>query len=261
LKIACQEGLAPGATLREKVANMEKFGFEGLETWGRGLAGRVDEIKKALEGTTIKLGSICAGFGGCPLDADKSQRDMAINDCKEILKAAGDLGAVGMIFVPIFGSPRIPDLSPLADPIKLEKDLMVLLGQEMGETAAAAGTMLLLEPLNRYETHLIKRLEDGVEIAERIGNPHVKIMADFFHMSIEERDIPASIRAAGSWIQHVHLADSTRLLPGYGHTDFKSGFAALKEVGFDRYMALECGIPGDPMVELPKCVQYLKGCM
>ncbi len=77
-------------------------------------------------------------------------------------------------------------------------------------------------------------------------------------MSIEEADIPKSIREAGNWIAHVHLADSTRLLPGYGHTDFKSGFAALKEVGFANYMALECGIPGDPAVELPKCAQYLR---
>ena len=89
----------------------------------------------------------------------------------------------------------------------------------------------------------------------------VRIMADFFHMSIEERDIPASIREAGSAIQHVHLADSTRLLPGYGHTDFRSGFSALKEIGFDRYMALECGIPGKPEEELPKAVTYLRSCM
>ena len=64
-------------------------------------------------------------------------------------------------------------------------------------------------------------------------------MADFFHMSIEERDIAASIADAGDWIAHVHLADSTRELPGYGHTDFESGFAALKETGFDKFMSLE----------------------
>jgi sugar phosphate isomerase/epimerase len=261
VKLACQEGLAPGATLREKVQNLERFGFDGMEVGGRGLPERVDEIKQALAGTAVRISSVCAGYGGCPLDADRAQRQVAINESKEILKAAGELGAVGLIFVPIFGGPRIPDLSPLADPIKLEKDLLVALGEELGEAAAAAGTLLLLEPLNRYETHLLKRLEDAVEIAERIGNPHVKIMADFFHMSIEERDIPASIRAAGSWIQHVHLADSTRLLPGYGHTDFKSGFAALKDVAFDKYMALECGVPGDPTVELPKCVEYLRSCM
>ncbi len=261
MKLACQEHLVPGASLSEKAENLAKFGYEGMEMLGRGLTDRVEEVLKAIEGTPIKISSVCAGFRGCPLDADKSERDTAIKDTKDILKATGDLGAVGMIFVPIFGPPRIPDLSPLADPIKLEKDLLVALGSELGEVAASAGTLLLLEPLNRYETHLLNRLEQGVEIAERIGNPNVKIMADFFHMNIEEEQIPDSIKAAGSWIQHVHLADSTRKLPGYGHTDFKAGFAALKEIGFDKYMALECRVPGDPLVELPKCAEYLKSCM
>jgi sugar phosphate isomerase/epimerase len=91
-----------------------------------------------------------------------------------------------------------------------------------------------------------------------VNNPNVQIMADFFHMSIEEANIAESIRAAGSYIKHIHLADSTRLLPGYGHTDFKSGFAALKEIGFENYMALECGVPGPREVELPKSANYMK---
>jgi sugar phosphate isomerase/epimerase len=83
-------------------------------------------------------------------------------------------------------------------------------------------------------------------------------MADFFHMNIEEADIAKSIEDAGSYIMHVHLADSNRLLPGYGHTDFKSGFNALKKINYRNFMALECRIPGDPDIELPKCVKYLK---
>ncbi|MBS7648555.1 sugar phosphate isomerase/epimerase, partial [Candidatus Bathyarchaeota archaeon] len=63
---------------------------------------------------------------------------------------------------------------------------------------------------------------------------------------------------AGGYIMHVHLADSNRLLPGYGHTDFKSGFLSLKKIGYKNFMALECGIPGNPEEELPKCVKYLR---
>lgn len=182
-------------------------------------------------------------------------------DIKELLQIAADLGAIGLIVVPIFGPPRLPDLSPYASPVELEHQLALKLLDEMGEAAVKAGAILLVEPLNRYETHFINRLEQAVDICETVGNPNVKIMADFFHMSIEERDIPASIRAAGDWIYHVHLADSTRLLPGHGHTDFKSGFAALMDLGYDKYMAMECGIPGPAEIELPKSAQYLKSQM
>jgi sugar phosphate isomerase/epimerase len=83
-------------------------------------------------------------------------------------------------------------------------------------------------------------------------------MADFFHMSLEERNIPESIEAAGEYIRHVHLADSTRELPGYGHTDFADGFAALRRIGYRDYMALECRVPGPGEVELPKSATYMK---
>ena len=106
--------------------------------------------------------------------------------------------------------------------------------------------------------HFLKILDDAVGICKQINSPNVQIMADFFHMSIEEQDIAESIEKAGSYIRHVHLADSTRLLPGCGHTDFQSGFAALKSVGFLDYMALECGIRGAAEEELPKSVRYMK---
>jgi sugar phosphate isomerase/epimerase len=91
------------------------------------------------------------------------------------------------------------------------------------------------------EQHLVNSLEQGVEFAERAGSG-VGIMADFFHMNIEEADIAASIRAAGRHI--VHVADSNRLQPGKGHLDLRPGFAALKEVGYDGYLGIECRVSG-----------------
>jgi sugar phosphate isomerase/epimerase len=83
------------------------------------------------------------------------------------------------------------------------------------------------------------------------------ILADFFHMSIEESDIASSIRKASDWIGYVHLADSNRLLPGLGHTDFRSGFAALKESGYKGWMSLECGVPGDPAETLAASRRFM----
>ncbi len=261
MKLAVQENMLPGATLAEKLDNLEKYGYDGIEFWGGGILERVKEIKKALKGRKVKASTICAGYPGCPLAVDKAERDQAIAGAKDLLKAAGEIGAVGLIFVPIFGGPRLPDLSPHRDAVQLEKELLTLYAAELGQVAKKAGTLLLLEPLNRYETHLLCRLEQAVEICRACDSKSVKLMADFFHMNIEEPDIPASIRAAGDYVAHVHLADSIRWLPGYGHTDFRSGFKALKEIGFKGYMALECHIPGDPKVELPKCAKLLKAQM
>lgn len=261
MKLSCQEGLLPGASLEEKLRNLKQLGYDGLEVWGAGLSGRVDELTTAAKACGVPVGSICAGFRGCPLDSDKAERDTAWNDIRDILKAAGKLGAVGVIMVPVFGPPRLPDLSPLTDAISLERDLFVAQLIEAAPVAQEAGTLILIEPLNRYETHLIKTLQDAVDICERVNHPSVKIMADLFHMSIEEADIPEAIRRAGQWIAHVHLADSNRLLPGLGHTDFRSAFAALKDVGFDGYMALECGVPAPAEESLKRSSEYLRSCL
>jgi sugar phosphate isomerase/epimerase len=47
-------------------------------------------------------------------------------------------------------------------------------------------------------------------------------------------------------------------MPGYGHTDFKPGLAALKEIGYSDYLAFECGVPGDPFEEFPKAMDYIR---
>jgi len=48
LNISFQEGIAPGETLAEKLDFMENLGVVGFEPGGRGLKGRVTEIKEAL---------------------------------------------------------------------------------------------------------------------------------------------------------------------------------------------------------------------
>ncbi len=251
----------PGNSLPERLERLNAWGYEGIEFWGGGLKERLPEVQSALKHSPVRASTICAGFRGSLLDADPRERARACEDIKELLYVAGDIGAVGLIVVPIFGTPRIPDLRPLASPEQLEFDLLCLLLEDLAQTAEKAGALLLLEPLNRYETHFLRRLEQAVAVCEKVAHPHLKIMADFFHMSIEEADIPSAIRRAGSWIAHVHLADSNRLLPGQGHTDFKTGFAALKEIGYTGYMALECGVEGDPLIELPKAAQFLKAQM
>jgi sugar phosphate isomerase/epimerase len=120
------------------------------------------------------------------------------------------------------------------------------------------GTLVLLEPLNRYEDHMLNRVEQAVELCEAVGRPSIKVMGDLFHMNIEEDDLGESIRQADGYIAHLHLADSNRLQPGAGHTDFAGAFAALRGIGLDGYMAMECGIRGDAEKVLPEVVERLR---
>jgi sugar phosphate isomerase/epimerase len=105
--------------------------------------------------------------------------------------------------------------------------------------ARRAGVTVLLEPLNRYECDYLNTLADAMLAASEIGAPNLKLLADTFHMNIEEADIAASLKAAGTLVGHVHLADTNRQAPGHGHLDVAAVLKTLDEIGYHGYLSFE----------------------
>lgn len=105
--------------------------------------------------------------------------------------------------------------------------------------ARRAGVTVLLEPLNRYECDYINSLADFVKVAAEIGAPNLKLLADTFHMNIEEAEMVASLKAAKSFLGHVHLADTNRQAPGHGHLDIAAVLATLDEIDYRGYLSFE----------------------
>ncbi|KAA9346993.1 sugar phosphate isomerase/epimerase family protein [Larkinella humicola] len=116
----------------------------------------------------------------------------------------------------------------------------------LGKRAEEQGVNLIYEPLNRYETNLINRLEDGVTFLKSLEARHVVLLADLFHMNIEEVSLADSIRSAGSYTGHVHFADSNRRPIGCGHTALTDVAAALKEMDYQGYISAEAFPWPDP---------------
>jgi sugar phosphate isomerase/epimerase len=57
------------------------------------------------------------------------------------------------------------------------------------------------------------------------------------------------------------MADSNRAHLGAGHTDLASAFGALREIGFDGYLAMECAVRGDAKMVLPQVTRRLRSLM
>ncbi len=110
---------------------------------------------------------------------------------------------------------------------------------EAGALAASHGTVFLYEPLNRYETNLFNRQLDAAEFLRERGLGTVRILADLFHMNIEEQDLPATLRALGGMLGHVHFADSNRRAIGFGHTQGAPIIEALRSIGYSGYLSAE----------------------
>jgi sugar phosphate isomerase/epimerase len=111
--------------------------------------------------------------------------------------------------------------------------------EELGALAERAGQVLLYEPLNRYETNLFNRIEETAGFLRSLRTRGVRILADMFHMNIEEASLPDAIRRAGPLLGHFHFADSNRLAIGWGHSRVEPVAAALREIGYSGYISGE----------------------
>ncbi|CAN5218376.1 sugar phosphate isomerase/epimerase [soil metagenome] len=262
MRLACQEHILPGDDILEKWRFASEAGFDGIELRGSDdWRGRLDGLRAAREEGVV-FSSVCLISDRFIGDLDAGRRRDAVEQMKHLLSGIAELGGNGAITPAAFGlaSKRLP---PFEVPRTEEEDRRVLLDalEELGEHAENEGTLVLLEPLNRYEDHMLNRVEQAVELCEAVGSPSVKVMGDLFHMNIEEDDLDKAIHQSDGHIAHVHLADSNRLQPGAGHTDFAGAFAALRGIGFDGYMAMECGIRGDSREVLPEVVEHLRSWM
>lgn len=225
------------AALDAMLGQVADLGFPGVEIFpGKPEDIDPDRLGPLLEKHRLKLAAVGSGAGWVIhklrlSDPDTGAREKAVAFVADLVKRAGALGA------PVI----IGSMQGKADPDGKEATLDRL-GQavaKLGDLSGQASQRLLLEPLNRYESDLLNRLSDAASLIARAQARHVAILADLFHMNIEEADLGESLVAAGPLVGHIHLADSNRSAAGLGHTPMKPVFAALRKIGYRGFVSAE----------------------
>lgn len=163
---------------------------------------------------------------------DAAQRGQARAFIRAVIDGAGALGAPAII-----GSMQ----GRSGDGVDAESAAGYLCDalQELGEHARQYRVPLIFEPLNRYETNIANTVEAGLRLVGRLSTGNVTLLADLFHMNIEEADVAAAFRAGGDRIGHVHFVDSNRRAAGLGHLDYAPIAAALRDIGYAGFASAE----------------------
>jgi sugar phosphate isomerase/epimerase len=261
LKTAAQEQLLPGGSLQEKWEFAQAAGYDAIELRARGdlhFAARLPELRRARRDGVV-MPTVCVDmlhfFGAF----DDALRRDALVQMKSQLTVIAEIGGRGAQTPASYGmfSRRLPPFEP---PRTEEQDREVLLTglAELGEHARAEGVTLFLEPLNRYEDHMVNRLEQAAELIRATGLDSVRIGIDSYHMNIEEADPAAAILAHADLIGHAQVSDSNRFQPGAGHLDWPAWLGALDTIGYDGYLAAECRLTGDPVEAVRSVPAFLK---
>jgi len=111
---------------------------------------------------------------------------------------------------------------------------------KMAPIAAKYDVVVVLEPLNKKECNLINSVVEGGVIVEEVNHPNFRLLADIYHMLMDGEG-PESIEKYGHLIHHTHIAEKEgRAAPGTQNEDFTAYFKALKNVGYEGMMSIEC---------------------
>ena len=249
-RIACSE-TALERPLLDAWSLASRCGIDAIEVYGApdDLRRRLPNLRSA-RGRGVVISTVCVGppflgrVGADEIDEEARALKLAIS-------IAADLETSGIVMpiaaLPSFGAP----------PGGLRPYILEALA-ELADHAGSAGTSVLIEPLNRYEDGEVNRLEQAVQLSEEVGSTALSVCADLFHMNIEERDAAEAIHATGERLRHVHVADSNRRQPGAGHLDFPTLLGALRTVGYDGWLALECVLDEPVEDALRTAVQVLQ---
>ena len=243
--------------LESSIAKAASLGFDAVELFTASAdAIAPQNLSILLENSEINLAAVGTGAGkvlnGLTLtDPDPQVREKAIAFISDMISFGAGFKAPAII-----GS-----MQGIAGPGVEREQALEWLAQglnQLGMHAEDQGVTLIYEPLNRYETNLVNTISDGAALINSLNTGKVKLLADLFHMNIEETSLPESIRIFGNYIGHVHFADSNRRPMGLGHTAMPEIAAALTETGYQGYMSAEAFPWPDPDAAAKQTIKAFK---
>jgi len=240
------------------ISKLEKMGFDYLEAGvSRTAAMGEQEFQEAVQ--RVEDSSLeCEAFNVLfPGNIKLTGPEVDLKAVREYLEKAFDriqrLGAK----IAVFGSGRsrkVPEGWKREDAWKQLIDAAGI----VGEVAAEYKLIVVMEPLNRGETNILNSVEEGYHFVREVHHPNIQLLADFYHMRLENESMGVLKKAAPA-LRHLHIANSHgRVYPLDPSEDiYREFFEALKSAGYRGRISIEAGTE-DMDREAPIALQLLR---
>ncbi|MBS4194877.1 sugar phosphate isomerase/epimerase family protein [Lederbergia citri] len=221
-------------SLEENLIRLKKYEYDGVELAGEPELIDIPKARELMDKYGMECSSICGIYNE---ERDLSSqnieiRNNAIDYVKKCIDMAQALDASIVIVVPTY-------VGKINSENEGEWDYAIASVREVGEYAKQQNIILAIEAINRYETYLVTNLHTAKKFVEEVKLENVKMMADFFHMNIEEQDMIKALTSISDHLVHVHIADNTREAAGLGQTDFQPIMSFLKNMNYSGYVSME----------------------
>lgn len=214
--------------------------------------GDYEVTRRALVGAAIRVE---AGNSFFPADLKVIGPDVDFDAVSSYTQTALARAGGLAIEVAVFGSGAsraIPSEFPREQAVRQLDELLRM----MGDAAQPRGIAIAIEPLNTRECNWINSVAEARAIVTRLGHPAVKILADIYHISAEKEGFHG-VLDAGSDVAHIHVSSADRGPPRPDGADWVGLFRALKALGYDSRLSMECRWD-DFAAQAPAALDFLK---
>ncbi|MBC9928928.1 sugar phosphate isomerase/epimerase family protein [Chitinophaga qingshengii] len=228
-------------TIATTIQRVAAIGYTRLEIAGNPEQYDTKSIRTLMKDHGLSCwGSVTLMLGERNLLAkDEARRAKSVQYVKDVIRMVKELEGHMVSVVPGTVGKIVPDGRP-----DEEWNWAVDSLKEIYDYSEAAGILIGIEPINRFETYFINRAEQALALAEAVG-PRCGVCLDTFHMNIEEEDMFEAIRKAKGRLTGFHVADNNRMAPGMGHLNWEKIVATLREINYNDVLSVEFCSPLD----------------
>jgi fructoselysine 3-epimerase len=254
----------PAYTIEETIKRIARIGYDGIEIGAAAPHAypshlnkdRRKAIKKVLDDHGIAVSSMLPAPGGGPgfnvASPLPEERREAVDQYKQVIELCSDLGGPTVMYIAgwqIYGTPRIQAWDWSREALT-----------EISKTAADFDVQIVVEP-TPTDSNLVESCDHAIEMMEQVGAKNVGLMFDTQH-AYYRNEVPTDyVYRMGKNLRHIHLSELGRGAPGTGPGDFVGIVLALREIGYEGYLALEIGFNRrnvEPDLVARQAYEYLK---
>lgn len=235
-------GMCAPATL-EKIRDVKRAGFDYIEMplfeLSKLTEQQVAELHKAADAEELPV-PVCNFFcsGDIRLNTPNFQMQPLVDYTNQALRRACLMGT-SVVIVGSKKSRNIPCDYDYRIAWKSLRDTF----RALGDIAQQYGIILAIEPLNKEESNVINTVAEGAELCREVNHPHIRLLADFYHMALEKEDMDC-ITKNSDIILHTHICNVLKSkkrgmpCPADGF-DYESVAQALRNANYTGRMSVE----------------------
>lgn len=237
-------------SFNQRLEKVARAGYHNVELVGEYSNWKDEDFQRAIaRSKELGIGFDCTAGLKHSL-CNPADRDALVAEFRETLRAMERLQCPAMI---VLTGNTVPGMTFESQVQSCVEGLKALAAVLHGRKIAGKPVRLLLENIDPEENpkYFLTSVARGFEIIKAVNHPQVQFCYDLFHEQISEGNLIEKLEKNIQHVGLIHVADVPgRHKPGTGEINFGNIFRKLRELKYDRIVAMEFLPIGDVTEEL-----------